>query len=152
MNATVNHNFGMRARQEMSRAERYCLFLSLMLIDMNELSRALAARTSGIEVGAEELRRHIEDGVRSALRASDVVASYDQSRIGVLLMETSRSGLEIVKQRISAFLIDYLRGTLQLPFEPAVTIRDASFPEESEQFIELTQLVNRVQPYLASDE
>ncbi len=140
---SVNHTFSFRARQEVSRAERYCLFLSLMLIDTNELSRALQARKSSPELSVDDLRMRIEEGVRGAVRASDVVSAFEQNRIGVLLMETSRAGLEIVKQRINLFLIDYLRGTLQLPFEPAVSIRDASFPEESEQLNQLAQLLSR---------
>lgn len=142
---TANHTFSFRARQEVSRAERYCLFLSLMLIDTKELSRALQARKSSPEMSDDDLRLRIEEGVRGAVRASDVVSAFEQNRIGVLLMETSRAGLEIVKQRINLFLVDYLRGTLQLPFEPAVSIRDASFPEESEQFNQLAQLLGRNQ-------
>lgn len=149
-NSNTNHNFGRRTRQELSRAERYCLFLSMMLIDMNELSRALQARKQANDLSPEDLRIRIEEGVRGAVRASDVVAAFENNRIGVLLMETSRTGLEIVKNRINSFLMDYLRGTLQLPFEPALSIRDASFPEESEQFMELTLQVNRVQPTLAT--
>ena len=134
-----------RTRQELSRAERYCLFLSVLLIDMNDLSRAVANRNLGDKINLEEVCREVEKNLRSSLRASDIVSGCERHRIGLLLMETSRSGLEVVKRRVDGFLRDYLRAALRLPFDPEVSIKDASFPEEPDQFSELAEQLSRAQ-------
>jgi GGDEF domain-containing protein len=139
------HNFVDRTRQELSRAERYCLFLSVILIDMNDLSRALANRNLGEKIDLDEVCRAVEKNLRESLRASDIVSPCEKHRIGLLLMETSRSGLEIVRRRIDSFLRDFLRAALRLPFEPEVTVKDASFPEEPDQFSDLAETLARYQ-------
>lgn len=139
----VNFNFVDRTKQELSRAERYCLFLSMILIDMNELSRAVANRNLGEKIDLEDVCREVEKNLRGSLRASDIVSPCDRHRIGLLLMETSRSGLEVVKRRVETFLRDYLRAALRLPFEPEVAIKDASFPEEPDQFSNLAEYLSR---------
>lgn len=139
MTVTSEFSFVDRTRQELSRAERYCLFLSVILIDMNDLNRAVANRNLGEKVNLEDVCREVEKNLRGSLRASDIVSSCERHRIGLLLMETSRSGLEVVKRRIDGFLRDYLRAALRLPFDPEVSIKDASFPEEPDQFSELSE-------------
>lgn len=140
------YSFVDRTRQELSRAERYCLFLSVILIDMNDLSRAVANRNLGDKINLGEVCREVEKNLRGSLRASDIVSTCERHRIGLLLMETSRSGLEVVKRRVDGFLRDYLRAALRLPFDPEVTIKDASFPEEPDQFSELSQNLSLGQP------
>ncbi len=141
-----DHNFVDRTRQELSRAERYCLFLSVILIDMNDLSRAVANRNLGEKVDLDEVCRAVEKNLRDSLRASDIVSPCEKHRIGLLLMETSRSGLEVVRRRIDSFLRDFLRAALRLPFDPEVTVKDASFPEEPDQFSSLAESLARYQP------
>ncbi len=146
MSLSSEYSFVDRTRQELSRAERYCLFLSVILIDMNDLSRAVANRNLGDKINLGEVCREVEKNLRGSLRASDIVSTCERHRIGLLLMETSRSGLEVVKRRVDGFLRDYLRAALRLPFDPEVTIKDASFPEEPDQFSELSQNLSLGQP------
>ena len=145
LNQDNNHNFVDRTKQELSRAERYCLFLSMILIDMNDVSRAVAKRNIGDKVDLDDVCRSVEKNLRESLRASDIVSSCEHHRIGLLLMETSRSGLETVKRRVDVFVREYLRAALKLPFDPEVAIKDASFPEEPDQFSELAQRLSRNQ-------
>jgi len=136
---SATNGFIERTRQELSRAERYCLFLSIMLIDLSEFSRALGKRKNVSAAAAESLAERLENGLRQTVRDSDVVASFDRNRVGLLLMETSRTGLKVVKERIEGFLRDYLRGAFQIPFEPVYQIKAASFPEEPDTFGKLTK-------------
>lgn len=138
MTGNNSHNFAERTRQERSRAERYCLFLSMVLIDLNDLSRTAVDRRAAETIKPEVLCRDLELGLRASVRESDVVATLDRNRIGLLLMETSRSGLEVVRRRVDGFVRDYAKATLRLPFEPQLAIQDASFPEEPDRFSSLT--------------
>ncbi len=137
--STATNGFFERTRQELSRAERYCLFLSIMLIDLSEFARALGKRKHLSSDAAESLAERLETGLRQTVRDSDVVASFDRNRVGLLLMETSRTGLKVVKDRIENFVKDYLRGAYQVPFEPTYQITSASFPEEPDTFGKLTR-------------
>ena len=137
--SSASNGFMERTRQELSRAERYCLFLSILLIDLSEFSRALGKRKHISPAAAESLAERLETGLRQTVRDSDVVASFDRNQVGLLLMETSRTGLKIVKERIEAFVRDYLRGAYQVPFEPIYQIKAASFPEEPDTFGKLTR-------------
>jgi GGDEF domain-containing protein len=141
----VNHDlhelFLERTRQEVSRSERYCLFLSLVLVDLNDFIRAVANREHGDQVDPLTVTSGIARGLKQSLRNSDVVSSLEKNRMGVLLMETSMSGLETVQNRIESFIRDYLKGELRLPFEPPIEIQTASYPEESERFTDLTSLL-----------
>lgn len=137
-----NNTFLERTRQELSRAERYCLFLSLLLVDVSEFVRVLEKRVGADDPAIESLAKHVEAGLRSSIRTSDVVAAYDKNRVGLLLMETSKAGLETIRKRVETFIRDYLRGSFRMPFEPPVVIRGASFPEEPEQFSELSRQIS----------
>ena len=150
MSLTSGYNFVDRTRQELSRAERYCLFLSVILIDMNDLSRAVANRKLGDRISLDDVCREVEKNLRGSLRASDIVSPCDRHRIGLLLMETSRSGLDVVKRRVDGFLRDYLRAALRLPFDPELVIKDASFPEEPDQFSELSENLARYQATIST--
>lgn len=137
--SSASNGFIERTRQELSRAERYSLFLSIMFIDLSEFSRALGKRKHLSSDAAESLAERLETGLRRTVRDSDVVATFDRNRVGLLLMETSRAGLKVVKDRIEGFIRDYLRGAYQVPFEPTYQIKAASFPEEPDSFGKLTR-------------
>ena len=133
-----------RTRQEISRAERYCLFLSLVLVDLSDFSRAVVNRQSPQRIDLDTVCSQIELGLRSSLRLSDVISPFEKNRLGILLVETSKAGVENVRQRVETFIRDYLRGGLNLPFEPPLEVRTASYPEDAEKFTALTSQFNRI--------
>lgn len=137
-----------RTQLEISRAERYCLFLSLVIVDLSDLVRAVVNRQEQLKIDLDSVCTQIETGVRNSLRLSDVISTFEKNRMGVLLVETSKANVESVKKRIETFIRDYLKGGLSLPFEPPLEVRTASYPEDADRFTALTSMMNRVQQHL----
>src|SRR3972149_6918827 len=74
-----NHrNFGLRAKHELKRAERYCEFLSLLIVDLSSLSkfakRGALKNYRRIEVLSQELEALIQESVRE----TDLVSGADE--------------------------------------------------------------------------
>ena len=139
----LHHEFVDRTQQELSRAERYCLFLSLVMIDISEFARAIANRPLSDSISIDAIYAQLESSLKNSLRSSDVVSPFDRNRLGILLVETSRAGLESVRRRIDVFVKDFLKGELGLPFEPPVEISAASYPEEADRFSSISSLLDR---------
>jgi GGDEF domain-containing protein len=134
-----------RTQLEISRAERYCLFLSLIMVDISDFARATVSRQGQLKIDLDTVCGQLEAGLRNSLRLSDVISTFEKNRLGILLVETSKTNVDCVRKRIEAFVRDYLKGGLSLPFEPPLEVRTASYPEESDRFTALTSLLNRVQ-------
>ncbi len=134
-----------RTQMEISRAERYCLFLSLITVDLSDFSRAVVNRQEQLKIDLDSVCGQIETGLRNSLRLSDVVSTFEKNRLGILLVETSKASVDNVRKRIETFIRDYLKGGLSLPFDPPVDVHTASYPEESDRFRRLTALLDRSQ-------
>lgn len=137
-----------RTQLEISRAERYCLFLSLIMLDLTDFARATVNRQGQLKIDLDTVCSQIEAGLRNSLRLSDVISTFEKNRLGILLVETSKANVDSVRKRIETFVRDYLKGGLSLPFEPPLEVHTASYPEESDRFAVLTSLLNRVQKHL----
>jgi hypothetical protein len=137
-----------RTQMEISRAERYCLFLSLILVDLGDFARAVVNRQEQLKIDLDSICSQIELGLRSSLRLSDVISTFEKNRMGILLVETSKANVENVRKRIETFVHDFLKGGVSLPFEPTLDVRTASYPEDSDRFSALTMMLNRVQQHL----
>lgn len=137
-----------RTQLEISRAERYCLFLSLILVDLSDFARATVNRQGQLKIDLDTVCGQLEAGLHNSLRLSDVISTFEKNRLGILLVETSKANVDGVRKRIETFVRDYLKGGLSLPFEPQIEVRTASYPEESDRFTALTSLLNRVQMHL----
>ena len=103
-----------------------------MMIDVNEFTRAISSRGNGHKFDIASILGQLAHSVRHSVRSSDVVSGVEKNKMGILLVETSQAGVEKVQKRIGAFIRDFLKGEMALPFEPKVEIRTASYPEESE--------------------
>ncbi len=90
--------FEKRLAEELARAERHSLDLSVLLIEMDTAEGRTEAHSAMLEALAGTLRRNI--------RAADPLARYDDSRFAVLLPETPRdAGLKAAQK-----MVDLVRG------------------------------------------
>lgn len=126
-----------RTRQELSRATRYCLYLSLVVIDISDFAYMLAEHSRLGGSLTDSIYVPLAAGIRETVRSSDVVSSCDHQRIGILLMEVSGTGLATVAERVRGFTRDFLRGKLDLPQTSLVKVYTASFPGEVTSFSQL---------------
>jgi diguanylate cyclase (GGDEF)-like protein len=129
--------FERRFTQELRRAERYCEFLSLVLIDM---SSALADQSSSAEAKAV---KDLGQLVGHTVRATDVLAKLGKNRLAVLLTETPKEGAFRLAERLNekitgSGLSKELRGLKK----ESLNIGIASFPEDGAQRDDLLQVAS----------
>jgi diguanylate cyclase (GGDEF)-like protein len=129
--------FERRFTQELRRAERYCEFLSLVLIDV---SSALADQSSSAEAKAiKDLGQLVEGTVR----ATDILAKLGKNRLAVLLTETPKEGAFRLAERLSEKITgSHLSEELQGLKEELLNIGIASFPEDGAHQDDLLQVAS----------
>jgi len=129
--------FERRFTQELRRAERYCEFLSLVLIDM---SSALADQSSAAEVKAV---KDLGQLIGHTVRATDILARLGKNRLAVLLTETPKEGAFRLAERLSEKITgSSLSEGLQGLKEESLNIGIASFPEDGAQQDDLLQVAS----------
>jgi diguanylate cyclase (GGDEF)-like protein len=129
--------FERRFTQELRRAERYCEFLSLVMIDM---SSALADQSSSAEVKAIKDLGHL---VGETVRATDILAKLGTNRLALLLTETPKEGAFRLAERLAEKITgSSLSKELQKLKEGLLNIGIASFPEDGGNQDDLLQVAS----------
>ena len=129
--------FERRFAQELKRAERYCEFLSLVLIDA---SSVLADQSSQKKA---KVLKSMGDLIEKTVRATDVLASLGRSRLALILTETPKEGAFRLAERLS----EKIAG-ISLPEElgafkgETINIGIASFPEDGNNQEDLLQVAS----------
>ena len=101
-----------RTQLEISRAERYCLFLSLIMVDLSEFARAMVNRQGQLKIDLDTVCSQIEAGLRNSLRLSDVISTFEKNRLGILLVETSKANVDNVRKELRHSFVTISRADL----------------------------------------
>ncbi len=122
--------FGLRAREELKRAERYSDFLSLVVIDITSLVKF--ARKYGVRNFAfpGEFLESLEAMIRKSVRETDLISGFEKNKLGLLLFETPLDGANSLVKRLGEKIKDFLSGSVRTPESWQPPIEIASFPEE----------------------
>ncbi len=133
--------FEKRLAEEIRRAERYKLDLSVLMIGLDEMNDP-AAR--GAMLAA------LTGMLRSNIRAADALSRYDDARFAVLLPETSRQDSLKVAQKL-VDMIRYLKFTDDAgnPFRLTVSIAVTDCPQGSASASMLTLRLEKALQELA---
>ncbi len=91
----ASHPFMDRVDIELKRAQRYQIFVSLLVYDLSSVS-------SNNTDNNNSLTHKILQAVVQAVRAIDNVSLLASNKIALLLPETNRQGAEIASKRISS--------------------------------------------------
>lgn len=114
--------FADKVEVELSRAERYRVFVSLSVLDLTPAGAVAGDRT--LEVLREVMRQ-----VKSAIRASDEVALLHDHCLAVLLPETPRQGAEIAMKRLTELVKGKLVESLGAGLDRVIPVEIASYPD-----------------------
>ncbi|HEX9916143.1 MAG TPA: diguanylate cyclase, partial [candidate division Zixibacteria bacterium] len=106
--------FGLRTWQELKRAERYCEFLSLMVIDISSLSK-FSQKKNKTEQSPKELEESLERIIRKNVRETDIVSRFEKNRLALLLSETPKEGASCVCRRLEEEIRAYASDILMTP-------------------------------------
>lgn len=128
-------DFTNRVQQELARAQRYCLYLSLLIVKLPE----------DHSKSAEHPRRYrnLLASLNSVLRSSDLVVSAKGDQLAVLLVETPSGGMSVVSERIKGFVRDYLAGESQGNRHERIDVSSAVYPDATTDFGALLQSLSQ---------
>jgi len=129
--------FDRRFHQELRRAERYCEFLSLVLIDM---SSVLADQSPQRRA---KMLKELGELIGKAVRATDILARLGKNRLALILTETPKEGAFRLAERLH----DKVAGTtlsedLKMLREEPLNVGIASFPEDGGSREDLLQVAS----------
>ena len=119
----VSVTFLARAGIELSRAERYRIFICLTELDLG-FTREI--------FGEEESRRLMErvhEVVRNNVRDCDYSAFVNGYSLCLLFPETSRQGAEVASRRVSEVIRKELARHTDRPMETVIPVELASYPD-----------------------
>jgi hypothetical protein len=114
--------FADRVGIELSRAERYRIFVSLTLMDLGAVMQRL------VDISAD-LPDKLGAAVCRAVRACDYVAFIDHQSLALLFPETPRQGAEIAARRVADLVKDEIGRMLGEEYREVIPVEIASFPD-----------------------
>ncbi|MCP4685872.1 MAG: hypothetical protein GY867_10565 [bacterium] len=118
----VPSSFFSRAGIELHRAERYRVFVSLTVLDLDFVKQAAGDNFPAVMENLGGL-------VQSSVRACDFIAQIDDSRLGLLLPETSRQGAEIAVKRLCEVIRSHLSAIVDEEIRDVIPVEIASYPD-----------------------
>lgn len=126
-NQVTNNIFARRINYELKRAERYRIFVSLVVFNITPmleyLNRIEASRPKADFLAA------IGEVLKKSVREIDAVSNSGRERIGLLFPETSRQGAEAATRRISDALNIFYANYFGQPADYPVPVEISSFPD-----------------------
>ncbi len=133
--------FGLRTNQELKRAERYCEFLSLVMIDIASLTR-FPQKVNKSRQDFCEIQQELENIIRKSVRETDVVSGFEDNRLALLLSETPREGANCLCDRLREGIKAFASNLIKVPHSWEVPVEIVSFPDKEdgrERFLAFTQ-------------
>ncbi len=124
-----HRNFGLRARQELKRAERYCEFLSLLIIDLSSLAKFARRGALKSYRRMEVLLEELEALVQKSVRETDLVSGVEDHKLLLLLSETPKEGAKSLARRLEERVKFYVSNALQTPPGWQVPMNIFSYPD-----------------------
>ena len=118
----TDSSFFKRVDLELKRAERYRLFVSLIVLDLSFV-RSLNRDQS------PQLLGDLLQVVRENVRVIDNVSALADHRVALLLPETSRQGAEIAARRLSELIRSSLTQQTSGKIDDTIPLEMISFPD-----------------------
>ena len=117
-----NRTFFQIVDNELKRAERYQIFVSMVLLDLSAVKEAAGGQSGEIFEGMFEL-------VRKHIRVVDQASRIGSEKIVLLLPETSRQSAEMAARRLSDMIREGITQALGHSRASTIPVEMASFPD-----------------------
>jgi len=121
MSAASVKPFVERVGEELKRAERYRIFVSLIVLDLDPLSKASAEQAADID--------RLVELIKGNTRAIDSAALIDARKMALLLPETPRQGAEIAARRVTELIRQTYPAVFNNRSDQVIPLEMASFPD-----------------------
>lgn len=133
--------FALRTKQELKRAERYCEFVSLVMIDITSLAK-FSQKANRPNQNSKEIQQNLENIIRKNVRETDIVSGFENNRLALLLSETPREGADCVCSRLREAVKVFSSNLVKVPQTWEVPTEIVSFPDKEdgrEKFLAFAQ-------------
>ena len=120
--SSCSDTFAQKVEVELNRAERYRVFVSLTVLDLDPAAEVAGERTA-------EVLQDVAEGVREAVRTCDYVALLNHNYLAVLLPETPRQGAEVAGRRLAGIARTRLEERLGHGANRVIPVEIASYPD-----------------------
>ncbi len=110
------------AEIEMRRAERYRIFVSLLVLDLSILQEMLPGRTT-------ELMERLVDLASARIRCTDSIASTDPCRVALLFPETPRQSAMLAAHRLTEMVRRVLSEETGRSVDAIIPVEIVSYPD-----------------------
>jgi GGDEF domain-containing protein len=107
---------------ELKRAERYRIFVSVLILDVGAVAQTTSSK-------APSVMDDLVGIIRKHIRAIDNISVLDPYRVAVLLPETARQGAEIASRRITELIRNNLSDDNGRRFDQVIPLEMASYPD-----------------------
>jgi GGDEF domain-containing protein len=118
----INNPFFERVGLELKRAERYRLFVSLIVLDLSSISSVNRDQSPQPLVDLVQV-------VRENIRVIDNVSVLTNQRLALLLPETSRQGAEIAARRLIELIRNSLMQHTSGRIDDTIPLEMVSYPD-----------------------
>lgn len=122
-------DFASKISYELKRAERYRIFLSLVVFNLGPVIDLAGNGSLTREEQRTRFLNGLHETMKGAIREVDLVSDASRVKIGLLLPETSRQGAEATARRISETLNRFCTDYFKKPADYFVPIEISSFPD-----------------------
>ena len=118
----TGYRFVDRVGLELKRAERYRIFLSLIVIDLAFLDRLVDTQDPAV-------LRGLLNKVKVNIREVDHADIVQNRKLALVLPETPRQGAEITARRLSDLIRKNITGGTNGDLEDLIPLEMASYPD-----------------------
>lgn len=121
-NFTEVDTFLNQAGIELKRAERYRVFISLIVIDLSFTDEIFGEQ-------AREMKEKIIKVTQQNVRGSDLLSRVGDDKLVLLFPETSRQGAEVTSKRLSEIIRNRLSMLSEHRVDNIIRLEMSSFPD-----------------------
>lgn len=125
----MSSDFVSKINYELKRAERYRIFLSLVIFNIGPILDMVVEEEKKGRGSRSEFLESLSEVVRRSVREVDAVSNHGRSRIGLLFPETPRQGAEAAARRISSQISAFCKDYFRAPVEYMLPVEISSFPD-----------------------
>jgi len=125
----TNSEFATRISYELKRAERYRIFVSLLVFSLDSIVEKLAVNRFKSKEDKDSFLRAVKGFVRESVREVDAVSNSNAEMVGILCPETSRQGAEAAARRLQESLNNFLSDYFGDSTDLLIPVEISSYPD-----------------------
>ncbi|SYZ72797.1 hypothetical protein TRIP_C20912 [Candidatus Zixiibacteriota bacterium] len=123
------NDFTSRINFELKRAERYRIFVSLIVFNLAPIFEMATDKAKQEDSAVNGFLSEVGDVIRRSVREIDALSNSGRLKIGLLCPETSRQGAEAAAKRIANLLNSFCSDYFKRPGDFLIPVEISSFPD-----------------------